>query len=390
MNALLRTSLPLYTSKEIVWVGGNDDAVFDPEEFLPKLGPEGGVILADVINVHVQLICTTTVATIEGEDAYKVIPQLTIEQHDDEKRVAAVGGDSLRLNAFAEQGADRTHEHADIAVGAAQTLNFTVSVPMAKFFAHEPDDTSIPAYALRAVRVKMPTNAALSVGGTMAIASGKIWLSIDAHEEMSVVQHAVDCLYEKDIETADAGTFQVGGRLQSLFLFCPGAIGGLTLANLTALMVEGVHRKSLYAHIDLKQMYARARGASMSSFATTGAPRYTDPFIAADAGTLRAVAPLLTRGNRCFDGEELSRATLRLTRAGAMPSTPRLVYRVAKRKTTRMRELVMDTFRVDRSQVKTSGRTRRAVGSWDPRQAVYLPEKFWFSGDKPGAMPRLK
>lgn len=390
MNALLRTSLPLYTSKEIAIVAGNDDAVFDPEEFLPKLGPNGGVILGDVINVHVEMVATVTVATIEGEDAYKVLPQVTIEQHDDEKRVAAVGGDSLRFNAFLEMGAQRTHEHADIAVGAAQTLRFTVPIPMAKFYMHEPDDCSIPAYALRAIRVKMPAAANLSVGGTIAITSGKVWLSIDCHEEMSVVQHAVDCLYEKDIETTDAGTLQVGGRLQSLTLFCPGAVGGLTLANLTALMLEGVHRKSLYAHVDLKHMYMRARDAATNSFATTGAPRTTDPYAVADAGTLRAVAAVMTRGDRAFDGPELTKATLRLTRGGAMPSTPRLVFRVMKRKTERMRELIYDTFRVDRSQVKTSGRTRRNVGAWDPRQAVYLPEKFWFSGDKPGAMPKLR
>lgn len=389
MNPLLSTSLPLYKSKEIAWVNGSDYNVFDPLSFMPKEGPNGGVPVIDFIIVHLQLNVTTTIATLVGADVPRFVREVTIEQYDDEKRVAACRGDSLYDMSFVELGEERTHVHADVATGAGQTVNITLCIPMAKLFMYEPDDCSIPAYALRSINVRMADAAYASLGATVVINSGKTWVTVMSHEEIGVVQHAVDCLYEHDFDTTEVGEIVVGGRPQSLIMMIPGAGGGQTLANLSTVMVEGIHKAALYKSPDLQTNFARSRSCANGLFSTTGNPVRTNPFTAADAGTLRALAVLLTTGNKCWDAPELNRVSTRITFSAALPATPRIVLRAMKRKTARMRELIMDTFDVDASYIKSADKTRKDIGKWDPKQAIYLPEKFYKRGADGRPLPGM-
>lgn len=392
MRNLLLATLPLFTSKEIVWSAGADVAEFEPS-FIDKTvgdGPNLAYPYIDFLTVHGSFVISNATALLLGEDIPRFIKDITIEQVDDEKRFSTVKGDSLRNISYAVLGVERTHEHQDVAIGAAGvTIKVSVTIPLAKPFAYDPRDNSLPAWALKSIRVKMAEAANLSINGNaVTITSGKYWVTANCHAEKAVVQKGVDCWYEHDFDTSDVGEILLGGRLKDVFLMIAGANGGLTLANLDTVQVENVHRKAMYKDPTFKVNYARLRGGAYNSFASKGSPLRTDPFAASDTGTLRALAPVLSMGDKCFDGPELQRATVRVTTTAALPGTLRIIARAQKKKTQRMREFILDTFDVDRSNVKTSLKSKKSPGMWAPEQEAYLPTKFFKSGQ--AGLPRYR
>lgn len=374
MNQLIAKVL-IEKSKEIPWVaGGGGDAVFD-RSFIPDQGPNGGVWVIDRISAHCELTFTVATATFQGEDMYRAFRKTSITDLAGDRIFADVLGDSMRILSYVEAGALATHEHPDVAASTV-TAEFTQVIQLAQPFAYDPDDTSLPAYLLDNVAIGMAQNADMATGtSVITITSGKYWLVVEGHEEMSVIHHCNQTHLQQDFETSTLGTLPVNGRLKDLILFKRGQNGGASIANITDVQLVGQNKTPLLVNPDLKQRYARARGQALNLFSTKGNPVRTDALMAADAGTLRGVAPLVTTGDKHWEGDEVKNQQVRVTLASALtPIT--MLARIARRRSERLRQIIIDTHRVSQSYLKTRDKTKRNASAWREDQRPYLQEKF--------------
>ncbi len=367
-----------YKSKEIPWVtGGRGDATFDGS-FIPERGPNGGVLVIDRFVAHGSLSITVADAALQGEDIYKAFRKVTLTQQDGEQRYSELKGDSLRIVSYAFEGGDSTHEHQDIAISGPVTVSISAAIPLSKPYDFEPDDTALPSYMFNELKIGMAQDADLSTGApTVTVHSGSYWVIAECHEEMAAVHHAVDTIFEQDFDTAASGTLSVNGRLQDLFLFVRGVNGGASLANLTSATIptENILPVSMLRTPDLSQSYARKRGGATNLFSTKGNPLRTDPFVASDTGTMRAVAVLLSQGNKVWEGPDVKNVMVKTELAGALSLT--MIARATKRKSRAAAQLVQKKHSVNASYIKTAGKTRRNHTQWSPDQAAYLPEKYF-------------
>ncbi len=362
-----------YKSKSIDWGNsGNGDATFDGS-FIPDTGPNGGILVIDRFVLHATLSLTVATATTKGQDLYRAFRNVTVTQIDGEKRYDQLSGDSLRIVNFAQEGAGNVHEHADFAAGGPTSINFTALVPLAKTYAHEADDYSLPAHLFRELRIGMAQGTDMSLGtSVVTVNSGSYWVIAECHEEMGVVWHAVDTISEQDFDTTLSGTFNVNGRPQDLYLFIRGQTGGATLANLTDVFIptNGIYNSTLLKDPDLKQRYGRLRGAAANLATTAGDPLRSDPFTGA---TLRAVAALLVDGDKAFEGPECRQMLVRTSQASSI--SLRGIVRATKRRSDVIGKIVRELHGVNTFRVKTAGKSRQDPRAWKPEHLAYMPLK---------------
>ncbi len=370
-----------YQSKEIVHTSGSGTAVFKPS-FIPKRGPNGGILKIREITLHAILNITVAGAVLLGEDAPRAFRAIEVKTVGGVKRIDNISGDSARIISYAHTGAARTHEHANMAIAATTDRTFTQTISFSKPYAYDADDTGIPSEFLEEIRVGMALSSDLTIGAsTVTVHSGVYFVIAECFEEMSVILSAQDVWKQWDLATSASTDleFDTGGRLQDVYVFVPGAQGGQTLANLTAARIEHLMPEALRKDPVLIQAYARARGAAMNSFSTKGDPLRTDPFLANPAGTLRALAVKLTTGNKVSDGAERARETLKLTLAGALPAAARVIARYTVPKSPVQRALILANHKVNSSYVKTRDKSKRELWKWEPAKLAYMPEKFVLS-----------
>lgn len=367
-----------YQSKgaDRVWANsGRGEAKWDPTALgVPPRGPNKGIVVIDRVTLHGTLNLTVATATLQGEDKYRAFRTINLKQVDQVKRIDGITGDAARLISYAHNGPELTHEHPDLAASTADVY-VTCCIPLAKPYSFEYDDFSLPQEHFLELAVGLAQGADMSLGtSVVTVNSGTYWVVCDWHEEMSIVQHAVDTWKQQDFDTSATGTFQTGGRLQDMFLFVRGANGGASLANLTDAFIPQIMDTALLREPDLKQAYARARFAATNLSSTKGNPLRTDPFIAADGGTHRALALMIATGSKCFDGRESKAELIKTTLAGALSLT--MVGRTTLRKSDDIRNIVTRTHDVNTSYIKSADKTRRNIGDWPEELRSYLPEKF--------------
>jgi len=367
-----------YKSKTIAWTNANDVASFKGG-FIPQRGPNGGLVHIRSLTVHAILNMTIATAVGLGEDSYRFCRTIDLKTVGGTRRVENIGGDTARLISYGALGADMAYEHADLAVAATTDRRFSLTIPLSKPFAYDPDDTSLPSDFFDELRIGMASAAEFSLGTCVAtIFSGFYYVVADCYESMSILLNAQDVW-----RTIDAGAvsqvdheIDTGGRLQDLFLFVPGANGGQTLANLTAVAIQHSQPDPLLKDPDLKHAFQRDRGEQTNLFSTKGNPHTTSPFVSSDAGTLRALAVKLTTGNKVTDGVERLKETLRLTLSANLPAAARLVARFTVPKSEAQRAIIMRNHDVNMSYIKTRDKSRRDLSSWPEEMRKYLPEKF--------------
>lgn len=363
-----------FKSKDIAWVSpGQGVLTFD--NWIEPRGPNGGRMVIHAIELHATLSLTVATATLQGEDCARAFRTITVEQIDRVRRYNEITGDAARLISFAHYGPDGTHEHADFAAGGPTTVKFSLALPIAKPFAYDPYETGLAAELLAKVAIGQAQSADMSLGSSaVTVNSGTYWVIAECHEEMAVVQHAVDEWVQQDFDTTTTGKLRTDGRLHDLYLFVRGANGGATLANLTEAWVEHVMPQSLLKDPDLKQFYQRYRGGCTNLFSTKGNPLRTDPFTAADAGTLRAVALLLTTGNKIWEPAEREQVLVKTVQASS-PGTITMLARIARRTNPQIAKGLESRYGGGGWQAKTRDKTKRNEGDWRPDHWAYLPKK---------------
>lgn len=353
-----------------------DGANLDFSGFWETRGPRGGRMVIVGIALHAIVQVDVTVGALQGEDIYRIFDAVTVEQKDGVRRLNNMPGDALRIASFAVNGRERTHEHADVAVGNNAVITATAYVPLAKPFAYEPGDFCLATEMLNLISLRCARAAQMSIGGaTVAIDSGSYYVVLECIEQMGLVQHAVDEWIVRDFASVSATELElnVGGRIHDALLYIPGGDGGQSLANLDEAMVEHVMPQFLKRDPELKQFYARARGACTNALSATGAALSTDPFV---QSTQRAAAIILSTGTKAFEGKALSQATVRLRLSANLPGVPRLLLRVVKPRSEAARQGIVSKYKPTGSYIHTEGRTQREPGRWRPEYRDVLPEKF--------------
>lgn len=368
-----------YKSKEVPWTSGAGTAVFK-NSFIPARGPNGGMLMIRNLALHATLNITPTVATLQGEDRYRAFRTVDLKAVGGVKRLDGISGDALRLISYAHLGAQGTHEHQDMAAGGgAADYKFTAVVPLSKPWAYDPDDTALPSDFFEELRVGMALGTDMSLGATIVVNSGTYYVIAECYESMAVVLPAQDVWRQVDLATTASldGEIDTGGRLQDLYIYVPGANGGQTLANLTEAGIQHLMDFRLLKDPDLKHAYSRARGAATNLFSTKGNPLRTDPFVASDSGTLRALAVKITTGSKVWDGPEHTKETLKLAISAALPAAGRIIARFTIPKSEAQRAIIMRNHDKNASYYKTRDKSRRDLATWPESLGRYIPEKFF-------------
>jgi len=368
----------VYKSETKPWVSASGARLQFQTSSIPKQGPNKGRIVIDRIIAHVSSDTSVATAALLGQDFYRYFRLITVKQKDGELRVQEVPGDAMRVALYEMIGANETKEHADSGTTNNQTLIATCVIPMAKPFAHTPEDYSLAAELLDYVEIGCASSAEMSLGSSVVtVNSANYWLIFECHEEMDVIQHAVDLIAVQDFEstTSQECRLNVHGRLQDLMLFVRGANGGASLANFTSGGIKqpvGMADTTLVRNPDLIERYARSRKIVTGAAATTGNPVRSDPFV---ASTTRAVALLMTEGNSCGDQPEID--TVVVSTVHTLGATLTAVMRIGKPRQDKTRLSIARKYGLPGTyRMKTDKKSKRDPAQWPPELRQYMPIKF--------------
>jgi hypothetical protein len=252
---------------------------------VPRTGPNGGRYVIDKINLCVAFSdLNNASAAVEGEDVWRAIDRVVVQQHDGVERINLTG-DELRVYDYDVMGPAFVPEYADIAAANDQALTYLFPVPFAKpESAAEGDAYALPVDVLKEIRVTCAVPGTMSVGGTVTIDGATYYLEYHLREEMYVEGKMVD-IVRSDAFPALAGmTLRTGGRLQGLILHARAASGGAALGStftdirIDRLMTEARTRQELIAD------WIQAKGNALNDPGTDGGAVRNDPF-----GAVRAV-----------------------------------------------------------------------------------------------------
>jgi len=372
-----------YPSTFRTWIAGAAETWDRVALGIPARGPNGGVLA--ILGFSIMPILNTTVADAVsiGMDGYRAIDALDVKLVDGHFPYNDVSGDALRVASYGLAGAELTHEHQDLAIAATTNRYFHVFVPLAMPHAFDEGDTAIPADFLEHIRIKFPAATVFNLGAsTGSIISGQYQIVTHCVEQMAIINPALFTVRTYELAAVDSTEREIntGGRLQDVFLFSPGASGGGSLANVTTAQIESRH-KDKFTFRALKAIYALGRGAANNSFAATGAPLSTDPFVAAENGTTRALALLMSTGSKVTDGPENAKEVIRLELGGSLPAKGKLVVRYTVPRSDKLAALLMVNHRVKSYRYKTRDKTMQNPSEWTrtpelQAKALYMPQKW--------------
>jgi hypothetical protein len=367
-----------YKSETKPWVSTAGARLQFQTSAIPKQGPNGGRIVIDRITAHFQGNVDVATAALLGADFYRFFRTVTVKQRDGALRYNEVPGDAMRVFLFEAIGGDRTKEHADSGTTAGQTLTATCVIPMGKRYMHTPDDYALPAELLNYVEIGCGSSSEMSLGSSVVtINSGNYWLIFECHEDMDIVQYAVDEVRVQDFEstTSQEARLNVHGRLRDLLLFVRGASGGASLANLTSAGIsqpQNMAPTDMLLNPDLKERFARERNEVTGAQATTGNPIRSNPFI---NSTTRAAAVLIPSATSAFEQPETDTAVVKTVHT--LAATLTAVMRIAKPRSEATRKAIAQKYGLTGEyRVKTQSKTMRAAQAWKPEHLAYMPIKF--------------
>jgi hypothetical protein len=348
--------------------------------FVDKVGPNGGRVIIDKLIAHGSFNVDVTTAALKGQNVPRFMRLNTVKMKDGTLRYNEVPGDCVRTALFEMIGADQVKEHADIATGAGQTVLVTLPLPLAKPFAHEGGDYSMAAELGQEIRISCASAAELSGLSTsvVAINSGSYWIVAECHEEMDVVQHAIDEIKVQDFEStaAQEARLVTNGRLHDLLLMVRGDSGGGSLANLTEAWISSPINVApqLLVQPDLVEHYARERKQTSGSASTQGAYLRSDPFVGA---TIRACAVLICTDTKAFEQPERETVNVKTTQTGGGPGLITMIARIAKPRLDSTKNEVAAKYGLKgQYRVKTASNTMRHPSAWKEEHLRYMPIKF--------------
>lgn len=325
--------------------------------------------------VFAELQVDITVANWMGEDKYRIIDSLTLEQKDNVKRWDAMPGDAIRTALHGILGPERVNEFADSAVANNVVVQFSCYIPLAKPRAYDGLDFSMAADVFKCLKIKGIDVSTAGMGATLALDSARYWVEAECYEETEVKQHAVDTIFVQDFESATETKVLIGGRLHDLFIYAPGDEGGQDLDSYTDVRVKELMTEPALFMPELTERFKRCMGASNGGISAQGAARFSSPFVDPGTGSIFAAAILLTNGNQVDDGPELDAVHVKITIGsgtveGEGTGTPRLICRVVQPTSEKLERAIAKKYGASATTPATGGKPVSAD------KARYLPKTF--------------
>ena len=233
---------PVYRSEKVSWVSGAKKTV--PMDFLPLVGPKGGRLVIDKIQIESHLNLTTASGvTMTAGDQASFIARLRMADLAGNRRY--LSGAKTRVKGFEDLGLQYPAEPA--AVAASQTgidQTYTHCLAFARPLARRPWDYALPVEDLifgGALEIQMPASSDLlySGGSAPTINSGDYQVFVWTREERSLEYKCRDVVEEFATTSNTNWYLQVAGRLlRAATAFKDAASNGTSVVTVTDLSID--------------------------------------------------------------------------------------------------------------------------------------------------------
>jgi hypothetical protein len=335
-------------------------------DFVQARGPTNGRNIIKGFTICVDGTITVAGAVWDGRDVARLFDGIIVETRSGSLRWS-VSGAASRLASIYFNGIDKHQEHADVAVGAAQTIALRLYIPMEKRFTFRGKDFGLPADVFKAVKLNYASLAQAATGATvLTVPALKVKVLAEYDEESNVEFKSEDMVKSVNFTSDTQVTVKLIGAAHDVFIHRPaaaaGTVGGEVITAITDATSDelGIPRLT---RADYLHSYTMKRGIAPSG-PTTGADRFSDPFRAGKAMPILAA----DENTSLWDGKIVETATFTV---GTGAAGLRLVTREVLGKNDANFNAQAATYDVDVSglRVKTAGKTRRGLGQgWSKRQ----------------------
>jgi hypothetical protein len=307
---------------------------------------------------------------VEGEDCYRFFKRIEVEQVGGKKRWN-LRGDETRQALYMLLPSDQVPEFADLAIANNQTPEFRIPIPLTKHYGVRGKDFGLPAELLSKVTIEGANLAEVGVAGGTIGCVGTYYIIAECHLEESVELKAEDEVRSQPFTNTAGGQLVVQGKLHSLGIFARAAAGGGSQANFTDIRIDKL-LPDTYTKEDLRDMFARARGAAANLEATDGAVVRNNPFT---LSTMRGVPVIWSdEDTSVLDGDPEDEIVVRMTNSVADQIA---IMRVVTPKSEAVGSAVASRHGVGHGgfKMKTKKGSRKDLASWAgrPEDAVFMP-----------------
>jgi hypothetical protein len=348
--------LPPWKSEQKVWAAGSNLEFYD---FVPLRGGKGGRVVIDRLIACVQGTLTVATTAWDGRDVPRLLQNIIIEQRDGRQRWNLTGYKS-RLMSIKYNGIERHAEHADVAVGASQTIDLRLVIPMAKRFVRRPKDFSLPADVFRKVIVNCAALAnAQTSTSVLSAAALNVYILAEWHEEHSVeiksedVVKSIDFTSNTQVRASLSGAVHDADIVRETSTAGGGLVSGITDARCDELGIP------VLTYNDYKHAYTERR-AIAPSFTTTGGERFKDPFRNDQALAIVTATPETSLD----DGKVVESMKIDVgTGAANLSLITREVVDKSQSNFNAQAAMFGINPRAD-LRMKTQGKTKRSFGEW--------------------------
>lgn len=339
-------------------------------EFANLRGPDFDRVVIDRIWIRIFGVITVATAAWNGADVARILSGVSVDSNANNSRWNLTGLKS-RLASFHFNGEDAVVEHANVAVGAAQAIDYFLCIPMTKRFIFRGKDVSMPADMLKQVLLQVNTLGAMQTGTTvLSAATLQATLLLDWHEESSLELKTEDQVASQEFGSAIEARIMCSGPLHDVLLCREASTAGgdvvtaVTDIQCAELGLPTISRQELVA----VHRYKRKLG---NTSLTQGAEVRYSPV------TAGLVIPILSSDDETsiFAGKVVKSA---LFKCAGTPANSALIYRQILPRDTSTIQQQLTTFGVTADEannirIKTKGKSKQHPLQWTKREAMFLP-----------------
>lgn len=346
--------LPPWTSEEKDWGEGKKLEFYD---FVPLRAGKGGRVVVDRFVIWITGDITVATAAQSGEDLCRLLDNIIVEERDGGQRWN-LSGYLSRIESIKMNGIERHDEHADLAIGADQTVAYKLVIPMSKRHIRRPKDVSLPSDVFRKVILTCASYASAATGtAVLSAADLTVYVTAEWHEETSVEVKACDRVKSIDFTTNTQVRTQLNGAVHDMDICRDDGStdGGASVSAITNVRVDELGIPLTKAAV-LKHSYLERRGLAKSG-TTAGGKRFLDPFL-----DDKALAVITATPETSLDDGKIV-PTLKVD-LGAGAANLQLVTREVVDKSQSNYNAQAAMFGIRALRMKTAGKTKRSFAEW--------------------------
>jgi len=251
----------------------------DLYDFVPIVGPNGGRVCIDTLELVITGTITVGTGAWDGRDVARLAALIQAEKRDSRMRWVLSGYKS-RLASFYLNGPEEYLEHAQVAVGAGQAVNLRIPIPLAKKYIRRPTEFSLPADSFKKLTIACAQLASAQTGSAVLSAQNLVVYSLaEWHEEMDIEFKCDDIVKSLDYVSATQVKTSLSGALHDAFACKEDTTaGGASVTGFTDARIEDLGTPTL-TNADLVASYRKKRGLAPTGPTTPATERFLDPVI---------------------------------------------------------------------------------------------------------------